>query len=501
MTISGVSSNLSPLIQSALDINKQLDDLNQQLGTGLKADTYAGLGTQGGVAVALNSQLSAINSYDGTMTTVGTTLSLQQQVLQQIASVGSTVQTTAGQPDFTLDNTGQTSQQEAAANQLDAVLSALNTQGGNGYLFSGLGVNQAAVDTADHILNGNGAQAGLEQVIAERLQADQGADGLCRLVISAPTTTSLSVAEDAANSPFGLKLASVNSTLTNATVSGPTGSPPAISVDMSGGNPNDGDTISFAFNLPDGTTQTVQLQATTATSPGANQFAIGATPAATEANLQAALTAAVTNIGQTTMPAASAVAASDNFFDDPPQRVNGAPATATSLVNGTPANTVFWYTGDNSAASIRSTATARVGSATTVSYGTQANEQGIRTIVQNIATLAATTYSASDPNASASYNALTSRLYTNLSFPSGTQNITDIEASLANAQTVIQSTQAQNQQTSNMLTNMLQSIQNADQTQVGAEILSLQTSLSASLSATARMAQLNLVTYLSPVTG
>jgi hypothetical protein len=469
-------------------------------------------------------------------------------------------------------------------------------------LFSGLGVNQPSVDTTDHILNGNGAEAGLKQVIAERLQADEGANGLCRLAISAPTTTSLSIAEDAANSPFGLKLASVTSSLTNATVSGPTGSPPAISVDMSGGNPNAGDKISFTFNLPDGTTQTVSLQAT-AGSAGANQFQIGATPAATEANLQAALTAAVTTIGQTTMPAASAVAASNNFFDDPPQRVNGtltstdqskytadesgagslaisdgnghtanvtfaatdntlakkitaintalaaagstvsatqdaagnleltnaagirvdltgstgtvaadlgygagnttssSTSAATSLVSGTAANTVSWYTGDNSAASIRSTATARIDAATTVSYGTQANEQGIRAIVQNVATLAATTYSSSDPNASASYNALTSRLYSNLSAPSGTQSIDDIEASLANAQTVMQSTQSQHQTTANMLTNMVQSIQNVDPTQIGAEILSLQTSLSASLSATARMAQLNLVTYLSPVTG
>jgi hypothetical protein len=37
-------------------------------------------------------------------------------------------------------------------------------------------------------------------------------------------------------------------------------------------------------------------------------------------------------------------------------------------------------------------ATARIDSTTTVSYGTQANEQGIRQIVQNVATLAATTY-------------------------------------------------------------------------------------------------------------
>ena len=108
--------------------------------------------------------------------------------------------------------------------------------------------------------------------------------------------------------------------------------------------------------------------------------------------------------------------------------------------------------------------------------------------MQNIAALAATSYSASDPNASASYAALNQRVYSALGVPAGVQNISDIESSLANAQTAMASTQSQHQQTSNMLTNMLQSIEGVDTNQVGAQILSLQTSLSASLSTTARMA-------------
>ena len=603
MTISGISSSVLPLIQATLDINKQLDDLNRQLGTGLKSDTYAGLGGQGSIAIALNAQLAAISSYDNSMTNVGATLSIQQQVLQQISDSGSSVQLGTVQPNFAIDNTGQTAAQKTAATQLDQMLGLLNTQGANGYLFSGVGVNQPSVDTADHILNGNGAAAGLKQVIAQRLQADQGANGLCRLVIPASSGATLSVSEDVANSPFGLKLASVSSSLTGATVTGPTGAPPSISVDLGATNPNAGDTISFTFNLPDGTTQTVQLQASTSASPNASQFMIGADTTATAANLQAALAAAVTNIGQTTMPAASAVAAANNFFDDPPMRVNGTLTSnnqtnytadesgagnlvvndgnghtatvtfaatdntlakkiiainaalttagstvsatqdasgklelvnasgmqvnltgstgtvaadlgfgagnntangawgATTLINGTPANTVFWYTGDNSVASIRSTATARIDANTTISYGTQANEQGLRMIVQNVATLAATTYSATDPNAAASYQALNSRVYSGLASTPGVQNISDIQTSLTNAQTAVQTLQNQHQQTTTMLDNMLQSIQGVDQTQVGAEILALQTRLSASLSATARLTQLTLVTYLSPVTG
>ena len=502
MTVTGVSGNTALLLQSVLNVNKQLDTLQQQLSSGQKSQTYGGLGGQSGVAVALNAQLAALSSYDDTITNVGTSIGLQQQVLQQVAKAASTVQASAVQSStFAVDGTGQTTAQKSAQDELNQILSALNTQGGNGYLFSGNAVDQPSVDTADHILNGNGAAAGLKQVVAERNQADLGSNGLGRLVIPAAAGATVSVSEDVAGSPFGLKLAAVNSTLANAAVSGPSGSPPAISVDLSGGNPNNGDTITYTFTLPDGTAQTLQLQATTSATPGTNQFSIGATPAATAANLQAALTAGVSQIGSTSLAAASAMAAADNFFDDPPLRVSGTPATATALVAGTSANTVIWYTGNSASGSIRSSATARIDPTTTVSYGTQANEQGIRWLVQNVAALAATSYSPTDPNAATSYNALTRRVYTALSVPSGVQNINEIEASLANAQSAMSTAQDQHAQTSTALTNMLQSIEGVDTTEVGVKILSLQTILSASLSTTARLSQINLLAYLSPVSG
>ena len=133
---------------------------------------------------------------------------------------------------FTLNSNGQTSIQAAAATQLDSILSLLNTQVGSNYLFSGSATNQPSVASTNSILNGNGAQAGLTQVITERPQADVGS-GLGRLLIPATGGGSIvTVSEDVAGSPFGFKLASVNSTLTGATVTGPSGSPKSISVDL-----------------------------------------------------------------------------------------------------------------------------------------------------------------------------------------------------------------------------------------------------------------------------
>ena len=502
MSITGVGSTASLLAQSLVNMRSQLDDLQTQLGTGLKSQTYAGLGTGSGLSVALNAQLSALSSYDESITNVGTKLSLAQTALGQVSTIAQNAASSmSSSMDTTFDGNGQTTGQSSAEGELDEMLGLLNTQVGSSYLFSGRATDQPATDTMDHILNGNGTQAGFKQVLAERQQADLGANGLGRLVIPAASGSMVSMSEDVAGSPFGFKLASVTSNLTGATVSGPSGTPAGVSVTLGATNPNAGDTVKFTFNLPDGTTQDLTLTATTSTPPGANQFTIGATPAATAANLQSALTSSVGTLASTSLSAASAVAASNDFFNTdashPPQRVNGPPFdTATSLVDGTAANTVAWYTGDDGTDPARSTAVARVGPSTTVSYGVRANEQGISSAIASVAVFASMTFSASDPNSAARYQALTQRLGTTLNGQPGTQQISDIQAQLAGAQTTINDAKTSHQQTESTLQDMLQQITTVPQEQVAAQILALQTSLQASLQTTASLSQLSLVNYM-----
>ena len=504
MSITGPGSITASMLMTQNSTNNQLNTLSEELSSGQAAQTYSGLGSQAGVALGLNAQLSAIAGYSNTATTVGTTLTIAQSVLTQLQSASSDVASSVAQQGaFTLNNDGQTSTQSTAAAQLDQILSLLNTQVGDNYIFSGGATTQPSVASTSDILNGTGTQAGLTQVIANRLQADEGADvpPLGRLVIPPASGSTVSVSEDAV-SQFGFKLASVNSSLTGATVTGPSGTPPSISVDLAS-NPNAGDTISFGLTLPDGSSQTVSLEATTSSPPGTNQFTIGATAAATASNLQAALTSAVGTLAQTALPAASAMAAANNFFtSDPPQVVAGPPYdTATSLVNGTTANTVFWYTGENGNTPALQTATAQVGPSTTISFGMRANEQAISTLVANVAVLAATTYSASNTNAEASYQALNQKVSANLAGQSGTQSISDIEADIANAQTTVTSATSQNTQTQSTLSDLLQNIDGVNQDQVGEQILTLQNSLSASLSVTARLASISLLNYLAPTSG
>jgi flagellin-like hook-associated protein FlgL len=497
MSISAVAANISPVIQSVLEMRRKLDDLQRQLGTGMKADTYAGLGPHIGLAVGLTRQLDAITSFNDTITVVGTRIGIAQTALTQIADAGNQVKSGTLLPNFVIDGTGQTNAQKSAYYQLDQILSLLNTQVGDRFLFSGTAVDQPSVETIDHILNGNGAQAGLKQLISERNQADVGGPtGLGRLVIPPAAGTNVSISEDVAGSVFGLKLAGVNSTLTGAVVTGPAGAPPLINVNLAA-NPASGDRITFTFNLPDGTTEDLTLEATTSTTPGPNQFTIGATANQTAINLQAALTTSVDKLAHSSLSAASAIAAAGNFFANPPQRVATSPfTTATALAPGTPANTVSWYIGENGPTSPRSTATARIDPAIVVSYGLRANEQGIAWIVQQVATIAATTYLPTDPNAPASYTALNQRLNTTLAVPQGIQKIDDISSSLASAQAAMQTAKDRHRQAEKQLTDMLQSIEMVDPNLVGAQILTVQTNLQASLETTAMLSKLSLVNVL-----
>jgi flagellar hook-associated protein 3 FlgL len=498
MAITGIGSNIAVSALAQQNMQNQLDVLSRQLGTGQKAAVYSDLGSQAGLTVGLDSQLSAIDGYDNTNSTITTTLGIAEGALTQIGDIQNAVQTAAIQSkSFTINANGQTALQVNAAGQLDELLASLNTQVGDNYIFSGSAPNQISVDTTDHILNGNGAAAGLKQVISERSQADIGATGLGRLVIPAIVGSTVSINEDVAGSPFGFKLAGVSAGLTGSTVTQPTGPLKTMTVAL-GSNPNDGDTVQFSLTLPDGTSRSISLQATSAASPGPNQFVIGATAAATAGNLQTALTTAVGNLALTELPAASAVAAANNFFSsNPPQRVTGPSFnSATALQNGTAADTVYWYKGESGATPARQTAMAQVGPSTTISFGMRANEQAFSTMVANVAVLAATSYSPGNTNAAASYSGLTSRVASNLSIQQGAQNISDVDSDIANAQVTAKNAQAINVQTRSTLTEMLQKIEGVSSTDIGAQILSLQNSLQASLSTTVRLSQLSLVNYL-----
>jgi hypothetical protein len=348
MSINSLNYGSSVLGQSVQWLNNQLTNLSTELSTGEKSTTYAGMGINEGFAIAARSQLSNIGAFGDTMTNVGTIISAVNNALQSLSDMSGNIQSGAAATPQNLDDTGQTSAQESAAGDLSALIGMLNTQVGSRYVFSGSAINTPAVASSDSIMNGSGSLAGLEQVMQERQQADLGTNGMGRLVVSQPSSTSVQVAEDVAGSPFGLKLNSVSSSLTGATVTGPSGSPAAISVDLGTTNPNPGDKVNFTFNLPDGTTQTLSLTATNTSPPPAGSFTIGSTPTDTASNLNSALNSSIKTLANTSLVAASAIEAGDNFFNTDSIATGNVASTGSAPVSG---STTLSGTGTNSLSS------------------------------------------------------------------------------------------------------------------------------------------------------
>src|ERR1700730_14534223 len=328
-TITGLTSSAVIKAQLLVQMQQQLSDLSLQLSTGKKSQTYGGLGIDRGFDLNLRGNLSRLDAYEASVSTVNTRVQLQNLSLDRLNTIRQNTQSQMLAPQsFTLIANGQTNAQIQARDNFDESLSLLNQQAGNTYLFSGNATDTPATDTVDHILNGNGTAAGLKQVIFERLQADQGSDGRGRLAAPTAVGDVVTLAEDGTH-PFGFKLAGASTTVAGAIVSGPSGVPPSLSIDFGGTNPPDGATVQVQFTLPDGTSSSISLTASSTVPTPGGSFAIGANAAATAANLAGVLDTKIQALAKTDLAAASAVAASNNFFNtdasNPAQRVNGPP--------------------------------------------------------------------------------------------------------------------------------------------------------------------------------
>lgn len=482
-------------------MRNQIADLGRQLVTGKKADTFGGLGTDRNLILSLRAQTSALDSYIRTITQTELRVKVMSDALTRIEEVTAELKTRALTSGFELVNGSQTDLQVSSEKRLDEIASLLNLEIEDRYLFSGRETQKSPVVLPSLILNGDTTHAGLKQVIDERRQADLGAGNRGRLLVPAAVGPAVSLSEDVSPSVFGFKLGAVTSNLTGTVIGGPAGVPLSLSVTFGGTLPNPGEKIDIDVTLPDGTTETITLTAAALGAPlVAGEFSIGVDANSTATNFQAALDTAVQTEAKTSLRAASAKAATDEFFDfnsvTPPQRVNGPPFnTATSLVNGTTANTVFWYQGDNLTTPISDSAIAKIDDGRTLSYGTRADEAPIRTALKMSALLAAESYSTSDPDAQKSYEELLSRVAPEIGFQ-GTRSVEDIIIELGLVSVQLNDTRDQHDSTLSLTKGLVEDKENADPFEIGVMLGQLQSQLEASFQVTARLNELSLVNFI-----
>lgn len=123
--------------------------LQTQASTGVRSDSYAGLDTGRMQALSLQPALTQIRSWSGNVTTAQNRLSVTQNALTQIGTLGDQLTTSlaglSGHPDKATVDAAALQARQA----LQSLGGLLNAQSGDTYVFAGQGGNTAPVTTTD----------------------------------------------------------------------------------------------------------------------------------------------------------------------------------------------------------------------------------------------------------------------------------------------------------------------------------------------------------------
>jgi flagellin-like hook-associated protein FlgL len=493
------------------NLRQSLDELQRQMATGEKATTYAGLGGERSLAVGLQLRLSGFDGYQQTIDQVSVRIDLSERSLSRIDALANESKPNLRATDFDLRGGRQTVQQTLVRGRLQEVLDLLNMRADDRFLFGGRAVDREPVEGIDSILNGDPATGrdGLRQLIADRRLADLGTGERGRLTVDPASGTSVTLRRDHVGTEFGLRLGGVSSTSPAIAATGPSGSPPQVNFSVVS-QPSVGDIVRVGLQLPDGSTETIELRAMAAPADK-DAFAIGATTTETAANLRARMGEAVEDMAATKLAAASATQAGREFFrldsGEVPLRVAGHTLTAeparsnalraaTGLVDATATDTVFWYRGEIAADAPRETATARVDDSISVAYGARANEAGLRRIVESLAVFAAEEFDPADPRAGDRYLALADRAADGLDRPQGGLTLQGMIVEISTAKITMDRANERHDMARGQALTMLDEVRGVDTQEAAAKILTLQTRLQASYQTTAILSRLSLVDYL-----
>ncbi len=499
--MSRIGSSLQTVMVREIANNRtEMNDLQRKIASGKVANTYGGLGTDRSMSLALRQEKQEVAGFRSTIGLVQSRLSVMNISVDQLRKNAGEMSSQLIVSGYKPTDSGQTLAQSQAGVRLADTVDLLNTQIAGRSLFAGAKTDELPVAPPKELMDGVGGRAGFRQIMDERRQADVGLDGKGRLALSANGATGVSLREDVAGSPFGFKLDAVRSGLNGVTATGPTGTPPGLTVDFSATLPAPGQQIFISLDLPDGSKTELAMTATSGSPAEAGQFQIGTDAASTATNFQAALDSLLSVEADTSLTAASMQVAADNFFTsgtNKPQRVDGAPlGSATSLRDATATDTVDWYRGDKSDTPARESVMARIDNNRLVAYGARADEDAFSTMVKQFAILSAPLFDGSSENDQARYTAMTDRVRSNLSNSDKAKSIDRVTGELAIAQNSLNETDKQHLSSDNLLTNFLSDIETADINEAAVKLLSKQTQLQASYQVTSMLSKLSLANFL-----
>ena len=488
--------------QRLLSMRYQLDDLQRQLASSKRSQTYGGLGDQRVSSLTFRNQTGIVEGYSNVIDITDIRLQVMTQSTNELQTLTEKARSVMLQTRGTSGYPEITSAVKQVQAQFEQMVTSLNNQHEGLYLYSGRTRDVKPVVDANTMMLGDGTNAGLRQVIDERRQADLGVTGLGRMTTNLVGST-VTLAEDAVGNPFGIKLVagSVGGGMSNVTVTGPAGAPLAVDFAFTG-QPLTGERLSVTVRLPDGKTTNLGFAVDTAGTADDTIFSLGATPAATAANLQSAITSRLSAIGQGELRASSGLVAAQEFFSgsvtNPPPRVAGPPfntSTAYAVPGARP--TVIWYQGDDDATvAARDTQIAEIDSGTRVSFGARASEAPFRDSLVALGMFLADDYPPGFTSTQDRFDAASARAIQLFNSTGGPNAVLEANGDFGRATSQVREAKTRHQDRKLFLGGLLSDIESVNREEVAVSLTTLQTQLEASYQVTARLSQLSLTNYL-----
>lgn len=490
---------VSTTIKTITSMQKQLESLQLQLGTGKRYNSLAEIGSHRVHDLNIRARLGRIEGFMANIQTVETRLSFYTNGLERLDEIEADARALAVPGAYGTDGINLANAKNQATALLGEVIDTLNTDIMGQYIFGGNASDRKPVASLGEILHGPNGFVSFVQARQTGNPADpadlgdlgdvddpaeQGIGRLDRAVAANVVT----VSEDG-DHDRGFKLAGGSSTNPAITVGFDPAAPQPreVTVDF-GAQPEPGQSVTILVTYPNDRTRTeaITLKATTDVPPPPGTFLIGADADETAANFSDSLKTSLVKLRDTTLTAASTYAAADQFFTK-----RGETAHPDAMQ---------WYQGQYATedGNSRLSVSTNIDESTRVNYGVTANEDGIVELVKGLAVFAVSELTPLDDTNAGIYDGLVALQRARLSEVNNAKpgSIEGITMELGLAAHTLNTVKARHTQYDAQLKTMLSDIETAPVEEVAMQILTLQTRLQASYQVTSMVSQLTLVNYL-----
>ena len=445
-------------------------------------------------------QINSVEGYQSAIEQANLQISMMNIAIERIVDIGSEVSGSAKGTEYDITSDNQSVAQKTARTLAKEMLSLLDSEVDGDYVFSGKTSDVEPVLSYQQIVHGQNGEDGLLVVTDERIRADAGADGRGRVALS-NVANNFTITEEATD--FGVKLNSVSNSLQNVAVTGPTGAPASISIDVTG-KPAVGEVLSVTLNMPDGSHEVIELVASDGiTTPGEGKFSISGSDDDIAAAIQSEFALQLEKTVATSGEASSRIQAAKDMFltaggAEPKRVVGSPPETATTLDTATAAGkpTVQWYVGDNDGQPSRETATARVDSRLDVSYGARANEDSIATQLSYMMAFSLPNYELDSSLDKNRYAEFADAISSGLSSSQKANVVKTIGTEIGVASKVMNDAKTRHTTSLGTLMTMRDGVEGINKEEVAAKIMTIRNTIDASYQATSMLYNLSLTKYI-----